>query len=308
MAQDNPIVTGLTSYVEEQRYPLMRKAFLGGDSIRKMNKQLGIKGSAKLNLMDVSASFADGEVCGFSGGPQTEFSQRQIDTAPIKSEQEWCWKKVWGKYLESEYRVQAGEQGMPFEEEITNDLVDSIATKLETAVWQGDTTSANADLNQFDGLLKIMAAASADTQNVDIASGTSAYDAVVSIFMAIPEVVLRKKNVEILLSPEMYRAYAMDLVAKNLYHYNPGNGAATDEGFLMPGTNVRVVKVDGLAGTKKIIAASWDNLVYGCDLLGGEEEFRLWYNNDEETFRFRALWNSGVQVAFPDEIVVGTLA
>lgn len=301
------VVSGLSAYVDEQRYPLLRKAILGGDSISKMVPQLGIKTKAKINYMETDADFQDGSSCGFSPSGSTEFTQREIETGIIKEELEWCFKSLWGKYLENQYRVQADPQAMPFEAEITGELVDKISQKLEKAVWQGDKSSANANLNKFDGLLKILDGASAVTENVAIASTSTSYDAVKAVFLAIPEEILGK-GVEIMVSPELYRDFAMALVDKNLYHYDPANGAATDAGFLFPGTNIRVVKVQGLAGTKKIIATYWKNLYYGADLLGEEERFRLWYDEEDEMFRFRALWNSGVQVAFPDEVVVGTIA
>lgn len=305
MANAN-VVSGLTSYVEEQRYPLLRKAILEGGSIAKMVKQLGIKTKAKINYINTDGEFQDGSSCGFSASGTTEYTQREIETGIIKEELEWCFKVLWGKYLENQYRVQADPQAMPFEEEITDDLVKKINKKLEKAVWQGDKSSADANLNKFDGLLKIIAAASADTTNVTgTTTSSTAYDVIKAVVMQAPEELLDKEMV-VMVSPEIYREFAMALVDKNLYHYDPQNGAVTDAGFLFPGTNIRVEKVLGLAGSKKVIGTYWKNLFYGADLLGEEERFRLWYDEKDEMFRFRALWNSGVQVAFPDEIVVAT--
>ena len=298
-------VSGLSAYVEEQRYPLLRKAILGGYSISKMNKQLGIVTKAKINYMTTDAVFQDGSACGFNPSGSTEFTQREIETGVIKEELEWCFKALWGKYLENQYRVQADPQTMPFEQEITGELVAKINKKLEKAVWQGDTDSDDVNLNRFDGLLKIMEAESASTTNVEVTAST-AYDNIKAVIMAIPEELL-EKDVVVMVSPELYRDFAMGLVDKNFYHYDPQNGAVTDAGFLFPGTNIRVEKVQGLAGTKTIVATYWGNLFYGADLLGEEERFRLWYDEKDEMFRFRALWNSGVQVAFPDEVVIGTI-
>lgn len=300
------VVSGLSAYVDEQRYPLLRKAVLGGFSISKMAKQLGIKTKAKINYMNTDAEFQDGSACGFNPSGTTEFTQREIETGIIKEEMEWCGKILWGKYLENQYRVQSDPQAMPFEQEITDDLTSKIANKLEKAVWQGDKSSANANLNKFDGILKVLAGEN-DVVTVDATSAATAFDAIKAVFMAIPEDIL-DKGVEIMVSPELYRKFAMELVEKNLYHYDPANGAATDESFLFPGTNIKVVKVLGLAGTKKIVATYWNNLFYGADLLGEDERFRLWYDEEDEMYRFRALWNSGTQVAFPDEVVVGTVA
>ena len=301
------VVSGLSAYVEEQRYPLLRKTILGGRSISKMNKQLGIKTSAKINYMATDGVFQDGSNCGFDPSGSTEYTQRQIDTTPIKIELEWCDKVFWGKYLENQYRVQSDPQAMPFEEEITSDLVAKINNKLEKAVWQGDTGSTDVNLSLFNGLLAILDSVSAQTVNVDdITTADTAYDAIKKVIMAIPEEIL-DKDVVVMVAPETYREFAMNLVDKNFYHYDPQNGAVTDEGFLFPGTNIRVEKVNGLAGADKIVATYWDNLFYGCDLLGEDERFRLWYDEKDEMYRFRALWNSGVQVAFPDEVVVAEL-
>ena len=303
MANAN-VVSGLSAYVEEQRYPLLRKAILEGGSISKMVPQLGIKTKAKINYISTDADFQDGSSCGFSPSGTTEYTQREIETGIIKEELEWCFKVLWGKYLENQYRVQADPQAMPFEEEITGELVAKINKKLEKAVWQGDKTSADANLNKFDGLLTILESESASTVNVTgTTSSSTAYDVIKAVIMQAPEELLDKDMV-VLVSPEVYREFAMALVDKNLYHYDPQNGAVTDAGFLFPGTNIRVEKVLGLAGSKKVIGTYWKNLFYGADLLGEEERFSLWYDEEDEMFRFRALWNSGVQVAFPDEVVI----
>lgn len=305
MANAN-VVSGLSAYVEEQRYPLLRKAILEGNSISKMVPQLGIKTKAKINYINTDAEFQDGSSCGFSPSGTTEYTQREIETGIIKEELEWCFKSLWGKYLENQYRVQADPQAMPFEEEITNDLVAKINKKLEKAVWQGDTDSADANLNKFDGLLKIFGVESASTIDASgVTTASTVYDVVKAVIMAMPEELLEKDAV-VMLAPELYRDFAMELVDNNFYHYDPQNGAVTDAGFLFPGTNIRVEKVLGLAGSKKVIGSYWKNFFYGADMLGEEERFRLWYDEKDEMFRFRALWNSGVQVAFPDEVVIAT--
>ena len=305
MANAN-VVSGLSTYVDEQRYPLLRKAILGGNSISKMVPQLGIKTKAKINYISTDADFQDGSNCGFSPSGTTEYTQREIETGIIKEELEWCFKTLWGKYLENQYRVKADPQAMPFEEEITSELVAKINKKLEKAVWQGDKSSADANLNKFDGLLKIFGVESASTISATgVTSSSTAYDVIKAVIMSMPEDLLEKDAV-VLVSPEIYREFAMELVDKNFYHYDPQNGAVTDAGFLFPGTSIRVEKVAGLAGSKKVIGTYWKNLFYGADLLGEEERFRLWYDEEDEMFRFRALWNSGVQVAFPDEVVIAT--
>lgn len=300
-------VAALNAYIDEQRYPLLRKAILGGDSISRMVPQLGVKTKAKINYMSSEADFQDGTSCGFNPSGSTVFTQREIETGTIKEEMEWCYKVFWGKYLENEYRIQSNPQAMPFEQEITDELVKKIQNKLEKAVWQGDKSSEDPNLNKFDGLLKILGD-SGNTDSIEvtgITSATTAYDAVKKVIENIPEVILDKA--EVLVSPAFYRKLSFELVEKNMFHYDFGNGAVNDAMLIFPGTSVVVRKVQGLTGVNKIVATPWDNLYYAADLMGEEERFRLWYSEEDEMFRFRSLWNSGVQVAFLDEVVIADL-
>ena len=68
------------------------------------------------------------------------------------------------------------------------------------------------------------------------------------------------------------------------------------------------MKTKGLAGTKNIVATFPKNLFYATDMEGDEEDIDLWYSKDDRVFKLEALWNSGVQIAYPDMVVLGTIA
>ena len=97
-----------------------------------------------------------------------------------------------------------------------------------------------------------------------------------------------------------------DMVAANFYHYNPLN--ETLESFPIPGTDVQVVKVAGLAGSLQIVGTYGENLYYGTDMTGDEEDVKVWFSEDNQTYRLLVKWSSGVQFAFPAEVVLGTFA
>ena len=98
----------------------------------------------------------------------------------------------------------------------------------------------------------------------------------------------------------------MEMVEKNFYHYDGGSVEAKE--FVLPATNTKVIAVNGLNGTKKIVAADPMNLYYGCDLLNDTETFDLWYSQDNREYRLAIQFNAGVEVAFPSEVVVATMA
>lgn len=120
-------------------------------------------------------------------------------------------------------------------------------------------------------------------------------------YMAIPEEAL--EGATILIGADDFRAYVQALVAQNLYHYDPAHPVDV---VYIPGTNVAVRKANGLNGTHKLIAGQLDkNFFYGCDMVNDEEKFDFWYSKDNREFRLAIEFNAGVQVAFPDMVVMG---
>jgi hypothetical protein len=63
-----------------------------------------------------------------------------------------------------------------------------------------------------------------------------------------------------------------------------------------------------LDNTGKVVAGSLSNFFYGCDMMNDEEKFELWYSQDFREYRLAIEFNAGVQVAFPDEVVVAAEA
>lgn len=298
-------VTGLPAYVEQHKSDLLYQVVFGGNTIRRMAKQTGVKGTSTINLLSTDIPFQNGTGCGFTPQGEAKFTQRQLVTGRIKIDTEFCPDNLIGKYNEYLVRVNAHQTDLPFEEEIMDSIIDGIRTKMEKAVWQGDKDSSDATLKHFDGLLKALNAASG-TIKEEVSAG-SAYEAIKAVYMAIPEHLLSKSNVKINVSPAVYRQFLMEMVEKNLYHYSGAQNDYPTE-FVFPGTNVAVALTEGLAGTQHIVAAQDSNLVYGCDMEGDMEDLKLWFSDDNDVFRLKGKWNAGVNVAFPDEVVLATIA
>lgn len=299
----NPIITSLPNYVEEKRDSLIAEAVLGAKSAKLFTLETDVKDSKALTLLATDVAFGDGGSCGWDDAGSQTLSQRTIKVGKLKVNMSFCEREMLSKWMGSEVRVAAGAESLPFEETFTRELINSINEAVETAIYQGDTASSNANLKHFDGLLKILGA-EAGVVDVDAASESTALDKVREIYYAIPEKAFTRGEVVILVGMDTFRGLVGNMVDKNLYHYNPG----TPEGeVVLPGTNCRVVGVNGLNGTKKAIAASLKNIYFGTDMLNDMETFRLWYSDDNQEFRLAVKFNAGVQVAFPDEVVLATL-
>lgn len=295
-------VSALPTYVEEHRLPLIAEAVLKAKSASLMNLQTDIKSSAAINLVNSTPVFQEGG-CGWQSQGDVTFSQRIINTGLVKINMSFCEKDLLKSWLSYEVKAGLSDESLPFEEYFVNNIIDNVKAGVEKAIWQGDTSSGDATLKHTDGLIKILNAASGVIKPT-IASGTSAYDAIKAVYMAIPETVLDKAV--ILVGADTFRSYTQELVEKNFYHYS-ADGYPSEE-FIVPGTNTRVIAVNGLNGTGKIVAAALDNLFYGCDLMNDNETLDVWYSKDFQEHRLAMSFNFGVQVGYPNEVVMATLS
>ena len=288
-------VSALTAYVEEQRLPLIRKTVFAAPSTKYFNLQTGIKHSAALNILNTEVAFGDGATCGWNEAGTSAFSQRTLEVGNYKVNMSF-WDKAMLKYWNGyDVRVAAGKKTLPFEEDFVNGVIDGVAEKLETIIWQGVKAT-----DKIDGILTILGK---ESTVIKTEKGTTIYDSVLNAYKAIPAKKLDKAAM--FLGVDKFRDLFLELTAKNLYHYNP----AVDEKMeiVLPGTNTRVIAVSGLNGKASVVAADPENIYYGVDMEGDEEKFDLWYSQDNQEFRLAINFNAGVQVAFPDEVVLGAL-
>lgn len=298
-------VSGLTNYVETNKDVLVKDAVLGsgikGETLPLLRKQLGIKTTERLNYLEVNPVLQDGSSCGFSAQGQTVLTDRDIHTQILKYNDSWCWKDILGKFAENQVRINANEDTLPFEAEITDQIVKGINKQVETLIWQGDTS----DGDLIDGFLTIAQDAdSASTIVVESESGSTAYERILDTYMAIPEQIV--DEAVIFVSPSLFRSYSQDLVAKNYFHYDGENGELTE--LFIPGSDVKVRKAYGLTGSDLIYASVPDNMVYGCDMLDAKEDFKMWYNDEDELVKVKVLFNAGVATLYPDMVIVNKIA
>jgi phage tail protein X len=185
---------------------------------------------------------------------------------------------------------------------------EGIAQELEVALWKGNKQSGAANLNKFDGIIKIADDATL-AETVTFAAGDTVSSIVAKIYAAIPTKAFSKGEVVLYMGADNYRKYIQELIANgNLVITNTVNDVAMPESVLIPGTNVRVIYVPGLDGTNRYFASYKDNFVYGVDMTGDEEKYDLWYSQDNREHRLAVEFVAGVQIAFPDMVVTAKQA
>lgn len=308
MPSSNFVVSSLPTYVQDNKDLIIKNfALVGTASRQRFGLQTGIKTSAYLNYLELNPTLQDGKGCGFSASGTATLTQRTITTAIIKVNMDICPDSLLGKYAEYLVRIGAKSDELPFEQYIIDGITAELNKKIEKLIWQGDTTkTTDTDLKWLNGILKQLAS-DTDKVAVNIAHGTAIYNAIKAVYLAIPEETL-ERGAEIYISPANYRDFLQAMVEKNYFHYSGPQDAAPEE-FVFPGTDVKVVKTTGLAGVNNLIVASFpENFVYGCDAEGDLEEVKIWFSDDDDLFKLKVKWNSGIAYRFPNQVTLGTIA
>lgn len=298
MPVNNFIVSSLPAYVKENRDILLKNFGLVGGTIRnRIGIQTGIKSSENLNYLEVAPTLQDGSVCELEPAGDVTLTNRTIATAWIEVLLAICPKKLIGKWAEYLVRANANAESLPFEQYIIDGFIAEVNKKIETLIFQGDTTlTTDPNKKWIDGFVKIFG-----TDGTEITSSGATILAKLQDLVAGMDDYTLDRGAEIYVEPSHYRDFLMALVNANLYHYPAAESGTFPKEFFVPGTDVKVVMEEGLAGTDKALATFPDNMKYGCDMENDQEDVVVKYDDIKELFYVKALWNSGVQVAFPDK-------
>ncbi len=309
-------VSSLSNYTNQNNFPLITKSLFEAKTMKLMTPMTGIKSAETVNIMETDSIFQAGGTCGFLSSGTTSFSQRTLTVGKIKINESLCPKTLEAYYLQLQLPTGSRYENLPFEEVYSNEKAGKIAQQLEVSVWQGDTTLADANLKRFDGLLKIIdasgSAITADsTNNTEAVTTSNVIAKFDSLYENIPSQLLNKNDFVIFCGLDVFRLYTIALKNQNLFHYD-GVAAASDMEIIMPGTNIKVIGVNGLnavndnsnnTGLNRIIALRTSNMYFGTDLMNEEDRFEIFFAKEADEIRFVAEFKAGTQVAFPAEVV-----
>ena len=315
-------VSGLTAYIEEQNFPLITKAVTGSRTASLMEKQVGVKGATKINLMDVDVNFQDGSGCAFNASGDITFTQREIDPAKLKLNMEFCPKTLEGYYLRSQLPSGAHYESIPFEEQFGAYLVEKIQSELELMIWKSNASTGTGNLQFFDGLREVIIGGSYidanTTSYVDstVLSGSlnagNMIEAVQRVYAAAAAAIVDKADAKIFVGYDKFRELAIALqngmgLAGAGGQLQNANSSFAELTMMLPGTNIEIVAVNGLTGINDVYCARTSNMYLGVDLDSDASSIRSWFSPDTQKYRVAVDLTLGVQVAYPDQISVVSL-
>jgi hypothetical protein len=307
-------VTALSNYTIQNEKLLVTKSLFDAKTQKIIqasgNVMSSVKSSETINVLDTDAVFQTGGTCGFNSSGSSTFTQRSLTVGKFKVHESLCPKTLESKYTQLALMPGSINEGIPFEKQYTDLKAMLIAEQLETALWQGDTTSANVNLNKFNGLINLIdtAAVSANGNPSGITTATgitvsNAFTIVKGIKNAIPARVKGKKDVRLYCGWDVFDVLVDAYVNANLFNYGASQLSYENGEFTIPGTAYKLTAIHGLDGTNRLFAIRDSNLYMGCDILGEEDKWEIFYAKEAMEVRFVSEWKLGVQVAFPAEIV-----
>ena len=305
-------VSGLAAYTDQEAMALIVKSVAGGRLAQYANLQPNVKTTTQVNILETDVVFqADG--CSRSASGTTTLSQRSIVPGAVAIHEDLCMTDLASTYQSTMLRqgLTNEKEEIPFAELYFADKVARVQKAIEVADWQGDTASGSANLNKYDGLNKIITAATAINGNpTGITTGTGITTAAVIGILTgmaelMPEDIMDADDLKLFVGMDTILKYQKAIADGNYFHYVV-EGGYTAELPLIGFPNVTVCATPGLSGLTfgncYLMRAS--NIYIGVDLPDEESnDVRSWYDDNDRIYKVTMAFRRGVQVAFPDQIV-----
>ena len=288
----NPIFSGVTTYVDENRDLIYGKIMLDIPFIKEFTLQPNAKGGQiALPILNTSVLLQNGAQCGVSGGT-ADITQRTMYVANLQTSTPYCENVMLPYFTGIKCKVGETADESAYAEAFMNAEVTKINKALETMIWQGQSGSTSCD-----GIYTI---AATDGEEVTVATGSTVYEREEAVRLAAAAAGV--EDYVIALGADEFYALAAEINAKNLYHVAVETRIDGVLEFVLPLTNTRVWGVRGLNGSKAILAFDPQNIHYGFDEEVGVQSVKWAVDEVNDIAYLKTKFNAGIQIAFPNEV------
>jgi len=292
--------TSVTSnYAGKEAGAIIGKTFKEADTLRLGLVTIAPNVGYKLNMRRVR--YTDGTTgysCGFDPQGTITLNERVLEPVKLKNDFQVCKEDFRATWSQETMGASASNPNAPADimEAIQVEILGQTAEDVDYKIWQGDSTNAD----EWDGFLKLFLA-DAGVVDVDIDTVTEAnVEAGLKLALAAIPIALRRKEVRVSVSPDVFQAYWFYLVSKGIT-----NGLGGDEKVAKFG-KYTLVECNGLP-TSTIVIAEPKNLVFGTGL---EADFNQITMVDEDEvglltgqIRGKMVYSGGVQYYNSEDIV-----
>jgi hypothetical protein len=302
MATTNTVTSNYAGKVAGE---IIGKTFKEADTLRLNLITLAPNVNYKLNMRRIR--YTDGTTaysCGFTPQGAIVLNERILEPVKLKNDFQICKEDFRQTWSEDSMGASAGNDNAPADimEAIQVEMLGETAEQIDAKIWQGDDTNPD----EWDGFIKLFAADAGviKANNGIVPAGVAITEANVEAELkkalaAIP-VALRRKTVQVAVSPDVFQSYWFYLVSKGI-----ANTGVADEKQVRFG-KYTLTEVNGLPANT-IVVFETKNLVMGTGL---EADFNQISLVDEDEIglltgqvRGKMVYSGGVNYYNSEDIV-----
>lgn len=293
--------TVTSNYAGKEAGVIIGQAFKEADTISKGFVTVFPNVNYNLNLRKIQLTGGKREyTCGFLPAGAITLSEKILAPKKFKDDFSVC---------KETFRAQWSEDTMgasAFNDNAPKDIMDAIlveklgqtAEELDRNIWNGN----GSNFDEFDGFLKLFLA-DADVIDVTLANPTTELNVEANLKLALAAVpiALRRNNLKVGVSADIYQAYTFLLISKGI-----SNGLGGDANTAIKMGKYILEEVNGLPANTIVIADS-KNLIFGTGLMADYNEVTM---KDEDEIglltgliRGTMIYNAGVNYYNGAEIV-----
>lgn len=273
--------------------------------------QEGIKYQEPLNLAVVTPYFQGGNAVTSPSGSAT-FSQRNITVSKRTAYDSWNLQLLTDKYLGKMALPEGSyEETFAIMEQLSGDLVRKSQQANDNFIWNAQSGSALAGesvVAEADGL-KLLISGSTSGVNVPTGAGTgsivasTAYDQLVDMVSSLDSNVVDAEDLTFFCGSPVFVRIVSGLTKQNLFHFDPTSVERRNGIYEVPlpgFPNIKVVGTWGLRASERVVLGPSSDLVIGVDLQSDTENFKTWYDINDDAIKYRLRNKLGVQVGHPN--------
>ena len=262
------------------------------------NFQAGVQGRAPIMKMDSSITLQK-QGCGrVAGAGDTRFTEKYLEVEKLAVYKDICYDVLEGTYMSQALAKGDDPEDAILKPEYTNQILDKeialVNAVVETALFQADKTSSDANLNKFDGIKKQLAGVTATE-----VEGATIVEKLQALYMAMPEVDRLKEDAHIFLSETLYEEYKLALWAKDRYREEASG--------VLAATSIKLFPTAGLNGSREVYAMRLENLQLGFNGSPESTKFDLWYDKASNIFMQNTFFSIGISVVHPEDVRKATV-
>lgn len=299
---------GLTTWVNDNSQELLAAAVLQGETIDLISIKTGVKYKERLKYLATDAIFAAGG-CGYSTNGTTTLTEKDLVVVDVKINESLCPEDL-NEYSLSMSLKPGYNKDIPFAQLYMDEKTKQINKTIETNIWASTSLSTTAPLGIISAVTyDHFTSGGTEYVSCNLTGATTASDWLAIVYAlqtALPEEIQSANDLTLFVSHSYFRKMVQAFVVGNFYHIDSTNNNGMQP-FYFPGTNIKVVPVNGLANKNFFLLTPASNLIYVTDLANEQEKIEMFWDPSDQIVKFIARFKYGVSWYFSTYIVYGAL-